>query len=164
MNWRPFNLREILVEQNNIAFTKDPVRMDYVWRDIERRSRQHGLEYRSRPPYPVDPDLLALRVGLVAAGEDWCPAYSKATFRAWFAEHKVPGVENNVREILTALGQPVDRTLAIAASEEVTERLKAQTKSARDRGIFSAPNFVVGDELFWGDDRLEEAIAYASQP
>src|SRR5215469_1961967 len=64
--WRPFNLREILIEQNNTAFARNPVRLAYNWRDIERRAQRFGVPFSGRAPYPVDPDLLALRVGVVA--------------------------------------------------------------------------------------------------
>src|SRR5215472_5900288 len=63
--WRPFNLREILVEQNNTAFARNPVRLAYNWRDIERRAQRLGIPFQGRPSYPVDPELLALRVGVV---------------------------------------------------------------------------------------------------
>src|SRR5262245_31975792 len=76
VRWRPFNLREILVEQNNVAFTQNAVRMNYCWRDVERRAARHGLPFVSRPPYPVDAELLALRVGVVAEAEGWCAEYT----------------------------------------------------------------------------------------
>src|SRR5271169_3390519 len=87
VRWRPFNLREILIEQNNTAFVRNQVRLDYNWRDIERRAKRIGVPFAGRPPYPVDPQLLALRVGVLAAAENWCAAYTQATFRAWFLEH-----------------------------------------------------------------------------
>src|SRR5262245_58057375 len=84
VRWQPFNLREILIEQNNTAFTKNDVKMNYFWRDVERRARRHNIPFAGRAPYPADPDLLALRVGLIAAQEQWCDDYSRATFHDWF--------------------------------------------------------------------------------
>jgi 2-hydroxychromene-2-carboxylate isomerase len=69
VRWRPFNLREILIEQNNTGFTKNAVKMNYFWRDVERRARRHNIPFAGRAPYPADPDLLALRVGLISAQE-----------------------------------------------------------------------------------------------
>jgi hypothetical protein len=80
VRWCPFNLREILIEQDNTAFTRNPARMSYCWRDVQRRAARYGLDFVSRPPYPVDAELLALRVGVIAANEGWCPGYSRATF------------------------------------------------------------------------------------
>ena len=70
VRWRSFSLREIPVEQGNTAFAKSAVRLTYNWRDIERRAGRMGIPFAGRRPYPVDPDLLTLRVGVVAAAED----------------------------------------------------------------------------------------------
>ena len=161
VHWRPFNLREILVEQSNTGFVKNATRMKYCWRDVERRALRHGLEFRAQPPYPVDPDLLALRVEIVAASEGWCADYTKATYRAWFLEHKPPGVGGNTEDVLSRLKKPVKDVLARASSADTTEALNRQTAAAREFGIFGSPNVVVGTELYWGDDRLEEAVEYA---
>lgn len=158
VRWRPFNLREILVEQNNTAFVRNPVRMRYMWRDVERRALGHGLDFVGQAPHPVDPDLLALRVGTVAAEEGWCPDYTRATFRAWFIEHRVPGIAANVEHVLAGLGQPAGRILKRASSPEIGETLRRETEAARGLGVFGSPSIVAGTELFWGDDRLEEAI------
>ncbi|MDE2229683.1 MAG: DsbA family protein [Alphaproteobacteria bacterium] len=90
VRWRPFNLREILIEQNNTAFAKNPVRLAYNWRDIERRAARLGIPFKGRAPYPVEPDLLALRVGIAAAAEGWCADYTRATFRACFSTASRP--------------------------------------------------------------------------
>jgi 2-hydroxychromene-2-carboxylate isomerase len=161
--WRPFNLREILIEQNNVGFTKNPVRMEYSWADVERRAARHGLPFGARPPYPVDPDLLALRAGVVAQAEGWCADYTKATFRAWFVEHRAPGIAGNVDHVLTTMDKPAKAIIARAAEAETSRRLGRQTDIARNLGIFGSPTFAIRDEIFWGDDRLEEAIEYASR-
>jgi len=162
VHWRPFNLREILVEQNNTSFAKNSIRLNYNWRDIERRAARLGIEFAGRPTYPVDPDLLALRVGVIAAAQNWCPAYTRATFRAWFLENKASGLRGFVEEILIGLGKSSQEVLTHAATPEVDEWLKRETDAARRFGIFGSPTFAVGSEIFWGDDRLEEAIEYAS--
>ena len=163
VRWRPFNLRELLIEQNNTAFTRNQVRMNYAWRDVERRAARHCIEFIERPPYPVDPNLLALRVGMIAAKEGWCPDYARATYRQWFVERKVPGLPDNVREVLRGLAQPADSILGRAESTEADELLARETGAARKIGLFGSPNVVVGDEIFWGDDRLEEAVEHATR-
>jgi len=160
--WRPFNLREILIEQNNTSFSKNQVRLTYNWRDIERRAARLGVPFAGRPPYPVDPDLLALRVGVVAAAENWCPEYTKATFRAWFLDKKASGTPVHVEAILGALGKSPD-AIAKAQAPATDEQLKAAAEAARRLGIFGSPTFAVGQEIFWGDDRLEDAIDYAAR-
>src|SRR6266576_5970054 len=55
VRWQPFNLREILIEQNNTVFTKNEVKMNYFWHDVERRARRHDIPFAGRAPYPADP-------------------------------------------------------------------------------------------------------------
>ncbi len=163
VTWRPFNLREILVEQNNTSFARNPVRLAYNWRDIERRAQRLGVPFQGRPAYPVDPDLLALRVGVVAASQGWCADYTRATFRAWFLENKPTGAVDHVADILASLGRPAAEVIAEAQSPAADALLKAATGAARAHGIFGSPTFAVGAEIFWGDDRLEDALAWATR-
>ncbi len=164
VRWRPFNLREILIEQNNTGFTRNEVKMNYFWHDVERRAKRHGIPFAGRAPYPADPDLLALRVGLIAAQEGWCAQYSRATFHDWFVDRRAPGVGDHVERVLSSLGKSLDETadvIARAGSAEGARLMQEATDAARKLGIFGAPTFAVGTEIFWGDDRLEEAIAFA---
>ena len=74
VRWRPFHLRTITTEQNNRPFVGKPVKMKYMWRDLERRAGQHGIPFNGIPPYPVDSEGIAHRVGTVASMEGWCPS------------------------------------------------------------------------------------------
>jgi 2-hydroxychromene-2-carboxylate isomerase len=157
LHWRPFNVRAIMIEQDNIP-RRNPVKMQYLWRDIERRARRYGVPFNGRPPFPVDAEFLANRVGVVAAAEGWCPAYARATFTAWFRDHQAPGDRAHLEVQLRELGKDAGAVIARAESKEVRKAFDAQTDAARKLGIFGAPTFVVGEELFWGDDRLEDAL------
>jgi 2-hydroxychromene-2-carboxylate isomerase len=161
--WRPFNLRAILVEQNNTAFARNPVRLAYNWRDIERRAARLGIAFNGKPPYPVDPDLLALRVGAIAAAEGWCADCTTATFRAWFLDKKLPGTAEHVAEILVGLGRAAPAVIAQARAPATDDLVAAATAAARTHGIFGSPTFAVGGEIFWGDDRLDDAIEWAAR-
>jgi 2-hydroxychromene-2-carboxylate isomerase len=162
VRWRPFNLREILIEQNNTAFAKNQIRLNYNWRDIERRAGRLAVPFAGRPPYPVDPQLLALRVGIVAATENWCAEYTTETFRSWFLDGKASGLPENVESVLVRLGKPAAATLARAAAPDTEAQLRQATDAARQLGIFGSPTLASGPEIFWGDDRLEDAIAHAT--
>jgi len=161
LRWRPFNVRAIMVEQNNRPFVGKPAKLQYMWRDLERRAQRHGIPFKSIPPYPVDPDLLNNRVASLAALEGWCPEYSKASYRDWFLEGKAAGEVDHVRAILERLGKDPDTAIARANSDEIRARLDAETDAARKLGIFGSPTFAFGSEIFWGDDRLEDAIDWA---
>jgi 2-hydroxychromene-2-carboxylate isomerase len=118
VRWRPFNLREILIEQNNTGFAKNTVKMRYFWHDVERRARRHNIPFAGRAPYPADPDLLALRVGLLAAQESWCDDYSRATFHDWFIGQRAPGVGDHVERVLASLNRDPTPIVASASSAE----------------------------------------------
>jgi 2-hydroxychromene-2-carboxylate isomerase len=163
VRWRPFNLREMLIEQNNTGFTKNEVKMSYFWHDLERRARRHHLPFTGRAPYPADPDLLAVRVGAIAAQENRCAVYSRATFQEWFIERRQPGVGDHTERVLTSLNKSPATVIERANGEEGERLLRAATDSARALGIFGAPTFAIGSELFWGDDRLEEALEFAAK-
>jgi len=160
VRWRPFHLRTITTEQNNRPFAGKPVKMKYMWRDLERRAAQHGIEFNGIPPYPVDADL-AHRVGTVAAMEGWCPEFSRAVFRQWFLEHKPPGDPERLSELVGSLGKNAQLVMSRAQSDEVRDRLASETDAARSLGIFGAPTFAVDGEIFWGDDRLEIALDWS---
>lgn len=157
VRWRPFNLRAIMVEQSNTA--RPAAKMNYIWRDLERRTQAQGLPFRPTPPYPVDPQLRTLRVGTIAAIEGWCPAFSRAVFSTWFGEHKAP--HDNLEIVLRALGKDPAAVLDQADTPATRVALDAQTDVARELGIFGAPTFAVGKEIFWGGDRLDEALDWA---
>jgi len=162
VRWRPFNVREIMIEQNNIPFRGKPVKMQYMWRDIERRAARYGIPFDRVPTYPVDPESLANRVGVLAATEGWCPEYTRATYRAWFLEDKPPGEPENLIATLRGLCKDPDAVVSRANSQEIRDRYDAETDLARGMGIFGSPTFAVGNEIFWGDDRLEDAFEWCS--
>ena len=161
LRWRPFHARAIMIEQNNRPFIGKPVKLQYMWRDVERRANRYGIPFKSIPDYPVDPEGLANRVAVIASLEGWCPEYTKATYRAWFLENKGPGDVQHVRSILSQLGKDSDSTIAQANGQEIRARYDAETEGAKELGIFGSPTFMWGTEIFWGDDRFEDAIDWA---
>ena len=161
VRWRPFNVRTVMAE-NNVALRSEALKVPYMWRDIERRAASHGVPFVKPPAWPTDPDLLHNRVGVLAGLEGWCDAFTVASFRAWYVDGMKLGDHSTLQHVLEPLGKDTDAVIAEAESARVTERLKSETDAARGFGIFGSPAFVVDGEMFWGDDRLEEAIAWAT--
>ena len=93
--------------------------------------------------------------------EGWCSNYVQATYRRWFIEWLEPGSEPNVSESLREIGQDSERILELAVGEETGEVYSYQTESAQSKVSFGSPSFIVDGELFWGDDRLEDAVSWA---
>ena len=161
LRWRPFNARAIMLEQNNRPFVGKPVKLNYMWRDVERRATRYSIPFKSIPTYPVDPEELANRVAVVASLEGWCPEYTKATYRTWFLENKVPGDVEHLRFLLSQLRKDSDTTIARANGQEIRDRYASETEVAKELGIFGSPTFMWGSEFFWGDDRFEDAIEWS---
>ncbi len=158
--WRPFNVRQVMKEMNNIPFAGKPVKAAYMWRDIERRAAGYGLSPKIPAPYPLPQLERANRVAIVGAADGWCQAYVTETYRRWFDEGQPAGEEPNLSESVAVAGADPAEVLERADSAEGVEALLAATEEAKALGIFGSPSFIVGKELFWGDDRLDDAIAW----
>ncbi|MAM63030.1 2-hydroxychromene-2-carboxylate isomerase [Maritimibacter sp. UBA3975] len=162
--WRPFNVRHVMVQQNNVPFKDKPVKAAYMWRDIERRAPRYGLAPRLPAPYPLPGLVLANQVALLGMSEGWGQDYTRATYRLWFEEGLPAGEDPNLSRALREAGQDAEATLARAQSPETEARLAAETETAMSLGVFGSPTFAVGEELFWGDDRLDDALDWAAKP
>jgi 2-hydroxychromene-2-carboxylate isomerase len=160
VRWHPFNLRAIMMEQNNIP-ARNPVKMNYIYRDVARRAKRFGYPIEGKPKYPFDADLLANRVAVVAAQQGWCREYLTAVYRSWMVEHGSPDTPEGLTPLLKALGKEPAIVLAAADSSATEAQLDAATDAARALGIFGAPTFVVGKEIFWGSDRFDDALEWA---
>ncbi len=158
--WRPFNVRAIMLEMNNIPFSTKPIKARYMWRDLERRAAMYGIPWSGIPPYPLKDLPRPNRVALAGAREGWCADYVTAAYRRWFGKGEDASEEASIAASLREIGQEPERVLALAASDEITAALDEETGAARNIGIFGAPTFATGGELFWGDDRLSDAITW----
>lgn len=157
---RPFSVRAIMIEMNNIPFANKPVKARYMWRDIERRAGKYGIPAALPAPYPLAQFDLANRIAVVGRQEGWCRDYVTATYRRWFQQGQPAGSDPNLSESLREIGQDPARVVGLANAPEAEAAYLQATDEARTLGIFGAPTFVVGQELFWGDDRLEDAISW----
>lgn len=161
INWRPFDVRRVMIEQKNIPFADKPFKAAYMWRDIERRAAKYGLQITLPVPYPLKELTLANQVALLGMREGWGQDYVVETYRRWFVDGELAGSSPNLPQSLAAIGQDPDRVIADANSRDIEQALIQDTERARDLGVFGAPSFVVEGEVFWGDDRLDDAIFWA---
>ena len=160
-NWRPFNVRTILVEQKNIPCAGKPVKAAYMWRDIERRAGKYGLSVKVPAPYPLEHLPLANQVALLGMQNGWGQDYVVATYRRWFQDGQPAGSEPNLSASLREIGQDPGRVIEAATSPAIEDALAIETEYAKTLGVFGAPTFVVDCEVFWGDDRLDDAVSWA---
>lgn len=161
VEWKPFLLGPIFRSQgwNDSPFNVYPVKGRYMWRDMERCCLKYGLPLRRPTQFPRN-GLMAARVACLASGEAWCPGFVRAVYHANFAEDRDISDPATIIAIVNDLGQSGREILARSQSPANKETLRAQTEQAVALGIFGAPTFVARGELFWGNDRLEDAIAW----
>jgi 2-hydroxychromene-2-carboxylate isomerase len=165
VRWRPFLLGPIFQSQgwNTSPFNVYPGKGRYMWRDVERICTGLGLPLKRLEKFPQN-SLLAARVALVGFDDDWGEEFSRAVYRAEFGEGRDIGDESVVAGILKDLGSDPAKVLAQAQTTQNKARLRSETEEAQRLGLFGAPSFVTADgELFWGNDRLEAALAWATR-
>ena len=160
--WMPFLLGPIFRDKGMATspFVLDPRKGAYMWRDMERRSKRFGLPFAKPPIFPMN-GLKAARVMTAALNEPWCGAFACAVFAAQFARGEDISADDVLWAAIDGCGADPAHWLARAREDDIKAELRARTEQAQECGIFGAPSFRVGNELFWGDDRLEDAMAWA---
>ena len=156
--WRPFLLGPIFAEQGlrDSPFNANPARGVYMWRDLERESAKYAVPYRRPSVFPRN-STLAARVAVAAAAEAWLPDYCRAVFRANFIDDRDIADGAELESLLDSL--PGEQRGFLERGEKGA--LRARTEEAKARGLFGAPSFLVAGELFFGNDRLDDAVAFA---
>ncbi|NHZ32284.1 2-hydroxychromene-2-carboxylate isomerase [Massilia rubra] len=160
--WKPFLLGPIFKASgwSSSPFVLQKEKGAYVWRDMQRQCDKYGLPWTQPSAFPRRA-LLPLRVALLGAGEPWIGAFCRHIMHANFALDREIDDPALVGEVLAALGLDASALLAAANTEQNKLALRAQGEQAVRRGIFGAPMFFAGDDMFWGNDRLEDAIDWA---
>ncbi|MBT2789571.1 2-hydroxychromene-2-carboxylate isomerase [Paraburkholderia strydomiana] len=161
VDWRPFLLGPIFraLGFDNSPFVLQKEKGAYVWKDMERQCRKYGIAL-TRPSVFPRAALLALRVALLGAEREWIAAYCREIMQQNFVHDRDIGSIEVVSEALAKLSLPAQQIVAEAQSDANKLRLREQTEAAASKGIFGAPTFFVGDEMFWGNDRLEDALDF----
>ncbi len=159
--WKPFLLGPIFKEQGwgDSPFNIYPAKGRYMWKDMARQTQKRRIPFKKPTVFPRN-GLLAARIALWGSEENWCSAFTKKVFQSNFAENQEIGDVESLTSILKSLKLNAEDIISQAHSQENKNLLKRQTEKAQKLGIFGAPSFIVKNELFWGDDRLEEAIAF----
>ena len=159
--WRPFLLGPVFRQLGfeNSPFVLQKEKGAYVWKDMERQCRKYGIAL-TRPSTFPRAALLAMRVAVLGANEAWIGAWCRKIMQLNFADDRDIGSIDVVRDALDSLGLPVQNLIDAAQSDANKLRLREQTEQAVNQGIFGAPTFFVGAEMFWGNDRLEDALDY----
>ncbi len=163
IRWKPFLLGPIFRSfgWNTSPFVLQKAKGEYVWKDMQRECRKYGLPWQRPTTFPRAA-LLPLRVALVGAEQPWMGAYCRRMMSLNFAEDRDIDAHDVVDEVLGQLGLPAPQIISEALSDANKLKLRRQTEAAQALGIFGAPTFFVRGEMFWGNDRLDDALAYAA--
>jgi len=159
--WKPFLLGVVFhsLGWETSPFVLQKLKGDYAWRDMARLCEKYGLPWRQPTSFPRTA-LLPMRVALIGADQGWVAPFVRRMMTMNFAEDRDIDNLAAVTQALEELGLDAPAILALALTDTNKLRLRRQTEQAQARGLFGAPNFICSDELFWGNDRLEDALAF----
>ena len=153
---KPILLGGVFQATGNRAPITVPAKGSYLFKDLNRYARAYGVPLAMNPHFPINTiTLMRIDVALSLAGDTRLDAYRTAVFNGVWAEQKNMGDPATVAAVLAPAGFEADELLEMASDPQVKETLKTWTQEAVERGVFGAPTFFVGGEMFWGQDRLD---------
>jgi 2-hydroxychromene-2-carboxylate isomerase len=161
VSWRPFLLGPVFKAQgwDNSPFNIYPLKGRYMWRDMARLTQARGLVFNPPDPFPQN-SLTAARIGVLGEDEPWLAEYCVAVFEAEFGRGSSISDDQVLIGLLDGLKLDGAHVLERAQLDDNKHKLKERGARAAELGLFGAPSFIVGDELFRGDDRLDMALEW----
>lgn len=155
--WRPVLLGAVIKATGNHSPFEVSAKMRWVEEDLKRCAQALGAPFVLNPHFPVN-TLSAMRIatGLQARRPADFPNYLAAAFKALWVDGRDLAAPEELATVLTRAGFDAPELLALAADPEVKDLLRGATEVAITRGVFGAPTFFVGEQMFWGQDRLEQ--------
>lgn len=163
VSWRAFLLGPIFRQQgwNDSPFNIYPAKGRYMWRDLQRICQRLQIPFDKPSGFPRN-GVLASRVACHHSDAPWLPTFVKAVYSANFEHDQDISEVSTVERCIALAGQNPAEILRAVQEPKAKGKLRAQTEEAVRLGIFGAPSFMSGGELFWGNDRLEDALSWCS--
>lgn len=163
VSWRPFLLGPVFksLGMDNSPFVTQQRKGAYVWTDMARQCRKYQLGWTRPTTFPRR-GILPARIATLADGQPWQGEFIRRVMHLNFVDDHDIEDHAALGAILASLGQDGRATIAEAETDAIKQALRARTEEAQQRGIFGAPTFFVGDEMFWGNDRLDDALDLAA--
>ncbi|HSV44197.1 MAG TPA: 2-hydroxychromene-2-carboxylate isomerase [Ramlibacter sp.] len=156
IDYRPMLLGGVFQATGNQSPMMVPAKGKYMIDDLQRYARRYGVPFRRNPYFPINTlTLMRGATGVQLREPLRLLAYVDAVFRAIWVDGKNMNEPAEVGAVLQAAGFDPQALLALAGDAQVKERLKAVTQQAVERGVFGAPAFFIGGQLYWGQDRLD---------
>lgn len=156
IEYRPFLLGGVFQATGNRSPMEVPAKGQYMQDDLQRFARRYGVPFRHNPHFPINTlTLMRGALGLQMREPQRMVPYVDAVYRAIWVDGKNMNDPATVAAVLQQAGFDPDKLLALAQDPAVKDELKVVTQEAVARGAFGAPTFFVGDQMFWGQDRLD---------
>ena len=164
IEYRPFLLGGVFQATGNRSPMEVPAKGQYLQDDLQRFARRYGVPFAHNPHFPINTlTLMRGALGLQMREPARMVAYVDAVYRAIWVEGRDMNDAATVAGVLQGAGFDAQQLLALASDPAVKDALKAVTQEAVSRGVFGAPTFFVGQDMFWGQDRLD-FVKEALQP
>ena len=151
--WKPMLLGAVFKAVSNTMPATVVPKAQYMLKDLVRWAAHYGVPFRMSSRFPVNA-LKAMRLIVAAEPSEKNAALALALFRAVWVDDRDVTAEDELRAIAGEVGLDGSALLAAVETQEVKDKLRAYTDQAIARGVFGAPALLVGNELFWGNDRL----------
>ena len=154
--WKPMLLGGVFQATGNHSPATIPAKGAYTFTDFDRFAKRYGVPLKQNPYFPINTlTLMRGAAGLQLREPARFEPYMDAIFRAIWVDAQNLNDPATVAAVLHAAGFDAAALLTLTQEPEVKERLKVATQQAVERGVFGAPTFFVGDQMFWGQDRLD---------
>ncbi|HET8730245.1 MAG TPA: 2-hydroxychromene-2-carboxylate isomerase [Moraxellaceae bacterium] len=144
--WRPFLIGGVFKLSGNVMPAANPAKGQYMFKDLQRLFAYVGAAHKFPGTFPTN-SLTAMRA-LAAADPAQVPELALRIFKAYWADDRNIADPDVLKDLIG------EELVAKASDDAVKERLKAATEEAARRGAFGAPTFFVGDDMYFGEDRL----------
>jgi 2-hydroxychromene-2-carboxylate isomerase len=156
IEYRPMLLGGVFQATGNRSPMEVPAKGQYMQDDLQRFARRYGVPFRHNPHFPINTlALMRMVLGLQLREPQRMVPFVDAVLRAMWVDGRNMSDPAVVTTVLQQAGFDAEKMLALANDPAVKDDLKAATQEAVARGVFGAPTFFVGGEMFWGQDRLD---------
>ena len=155
IDWRPMLLGGVFKSTGNQSPVVVPAKAAYMNNDLKRFAKRYGVPFRFNPHFPIN--TLALMRGAVACQDDVVVSstYRDAIFMAIWVEARNLNEPDVIGQVLSDAGLDPAELMNRIGQQTVKDQLIANTEEAVNRGVFGAPTFFVGEQMFFGQDRLD---------